>query len=109
MIRFVGYEIDYALAGQIAVGWIIVSVIATPLIGRLLHNLRTKREFEGHLARSGECARLEKLVQLADEYDAAPTDRERQRVFRKAQLLGLAPEADEPFHLDEPSQPRPAA
>lgn len=53
-------NINYALLGQIAVVWIIASFVTAPFIGRYLHNLRTKREFEGHLARSRECARLEK-------------------------------------------------
>lgn len=106
----IAYEINWALAGQILVVWIVVGLAVAPLIGQYLHNLRTKREFEGHLARSRECARLEKLVQLADEHDAAKTDAERQRIFRKATELGFTMPDETEYHafMDEGEGPRAA-
>lgn len=89
--------------------WVIISVIASPFIGSLLYKLRTRREFQGHLAREARRARLEKLADLADEYDLARTDRERLRIFRKASDLGFT-EDSRPFLLDENEQPhKPAA
>lgn len=91
-----------------AIGFI-VSVIASPLIGHLLYKLRVRREFRAHLARETRRARLEKLVLLADEHDAATTDAERKRVWIKASALGFCDYDDaRPFALDDPPR-RPAA
>lgn len=90
---------NWELAGQIAtlaVIWMVVGLVAAPSIG---HWLRKRRH-------SAECARLEKLCELADEFEAAPTDAERKRVFIKASALGFLDDR-EAFHLDEPDQPHP--
>lgn len=96
--------IDWGFAGQVLVVWLVLSVIAAPFIGNLLYKLRTRREFQGHLAREARCQRLVKLVELADEFDLAATEPERSRIFRKASDLGFT---DGPFMLDEQSHPHP--
>lgn len=83
---------------------VIASVLAAPLLGDLLHNLRTQREFNGHLESERRRVRLEKLVELADEYEAAQTDKQRAMTYRKATELGFT---DGPFMLDEDAQPHP--
>lgn len=77
--------------------WVILAVLASPFIGSLLHKRRVRINRQ-------RCARLEKLVDLADEYDAAPTDKERQRIFRKATDLGFTDDS-RPFLCDENEQP----
>lgn len=90
---------------QWAAVWFIVSVVASPFLGHWLHKRRTRIDRQ-------RCARLEKLVELADEWDSAPTDRERQAIYRKAQLLGFTEEDEQnrewegaAFSLDEDVQP----
>lgn len=91
--------------GQLFVIWIVVGFVASPFIGRWLRKRRQQ-------SRSARCAKLEKLVNLADEWDAAPTDKERQAIYRKAQSLGFTEEDEQnreweghPFSLDEDVQP----
>lgn len=62
--------------------WFIASVVSAPFIGNLLHKRRVRLN-------SQECRRLETLCNLADEWDNAPTDKERVRIYRKAEALGL--------------------
>lgn len=89
----------WALAGQITVCWLVIGFIASPYVGRWLRKRRQR-------SRSAECARLEKLVDLADEFDAASTDAERQRIYIKATALGFTDDAH-PFMLDDIEQPHP--
>lgn len=84
-------------------------VSATPLLGSLLHKRRVNREFRGHLESERRRVRLEKLTDLADEWDNAPTDAERKRVWIKASALGFTDDDREPFHLDTPRLPDNAA
>lgn len=77
-------------------------VAATPLLGALLHNRRVNRQFRGHLESEARRVRLEKLVEIADEYEAAETDKQRRLAYRKATELGFT---DGPFMLDEDAQP----
>lgn len=75
---------------------------------RALELPRDPMKYEGRdlTPEQKECARLEKLLQLADEYEAAPTDKERARLYRKAEALGFTESA---FALDEPEQPKRSA
>lgn len=79
--------------------WFIASVVSAPFIGSLLHKRRVRLN-------SQECRRLETLCNLADEWDNAPTDKERQRIYIKASALGFTDDS-RPFNLDEPDQPHP--
>lgn len=78
-------NINWALAGQIAVIWIIVGFVAGRFIGRWLRKRRDKR------TSAERAARLAHLLKLADEYDYAESATERQAIYRKAQSLGLEP------------------
>lgn len=85
--------------------WFIVAVLASPFIGYQLHKRRTRIDRE-------RCARLEKLVDLADELETAATSMERQRIYRRAEALGfIVTERDKawegPFMLDEQTHPHP--
>lgn len=82
--------------------WFLVSVVASPFVGQWLHNRRVNQEFREHLDSERRRVRLEKLVELADEYEAAQTDKQRSLTFRKATELGFT---DGPFMLDEDAQP----
>lgn len=82
--------------------WFIIAVVASPFIGQWLHSRRVNRQFRGHLESERRRVRLEKLVELADEYEAAQTDKQRSLAFRKASDLGFT---DGPFMLDEDIQP----
>lgn len=91
-------NINWALAGQIAVLWIAAGFVASPFIGRWLRKRREQRD------RAARTARLAQMCVLAEEYDSASTASERSRIYRKAQSLGFT-EEDEPFHLDDVNQP----
>lgn len=52
-----------SLTQWLAIGFI-ASVLAAPLLGSLLHNLRTRRQFRGHLESERRRVRLEKPVVL---------------------------------------------
>ena len=67
--------------------WFLASVVAAPFIGHYLHNRRVNRDFRGHLDTEARRVRLAKLVQLANEYDAATTVAERERIYREAAAL----------------------
>lgn len=77
--------------------WFIVAVAIAPFIGNLLHKRRWRQQ-------SAECAKLEKLCELADEYEAAPTDAARKRIFIKAEALGFT---DGAFALDPENHEHP--
>lgn len=84
--------------------WMIVAVAASPFIGSLLAKRRTRREFQADVAGAAECARaecarLKKLLELADEFDSAPSDKHRQAIYRKAESLGLC---DPPYRDNQP-------
>lgn len=102
-------NINWALAGQFFVIWIIVAAFTAPYVGRWLRKRRQQ-------SRSARCAKLETLCDLADEYDSASTTPERQAIYRKAQSLGFTEEDEQnrewegAFLLDENEQPhKPAA
>lgn len=78
---------------------VLAFVLASPFLGNLLHKRRVRLN-------SQECRRLETLCNLADEWDNAPTDKERQRIYIKASALGFTDDS-RPFNLDEPDQPHP--
>ena len=98
---------NWSLAGQLSVCWIVLSLVASPYIGRYLRNRRTQKEFRQHLDTEARRVRLEKLVELADQYEAAETDRERIKLFRKATDLGFTADSDTAFGLDGYEHPHP--
>lgn len=95
---------NYALAGQITVVGIIACYVASPLIGRWLRKRREQRD------REARRVRLEKLVLLADEWDAAPTDKHRQAIYRKATDLGFTESNETEYRafMDSDEGPRAA-
>lgn len=120
-------NIDWGLTAK-AIIWIILGCVGFWLyilfaswVGQKLHALSAEypttsehdqwvAENEAAHQASQELLRLKRLIALADEFDAAPTDKEFRAIYRKAQALGLAPEDEfEPFHLDSDDQPRRSA
>jgi hypothetical protein len=85
----------WGLAAQIIVLWIIVSVIATPLIGRYLRNRRTNDEFRELLSVKHEGRDL--------------TPAEKAAIEKSDSRWTEAPLTEAAFALDEPNQPRRSA
>lgn len=92
--------------------WFILAVLASPFIGHWLHKHKLNRDFnrELHLLLDREAliAAMRKDIANSPQGKLEPDYAYRARMKERATALGFTDE-DEPFHLDEPSQPRPAA
>ena len=91
--------------------WVAYVEIKKLVIARRTRNQLQERTFPGLLNSEARRVRLAKLVVLADQYEAAETDKERAKLYRKASALGFTDSGNETDYcafMDSDEGPRAA-